>query len=120
MDGQAARRPQPSAHFVSSSAPRASRRRSKFDVGVAADKVITGDFNNDGLLDLVTSSSSAENVSLVVGNGDGTFKPGVDYVSSSYPSAIASGDFDRDGRLDLAVAHSGGVTILFNQGCMLP
>ena len=88
-----------------------------FAGGVAREKVMTGDFNNDGLLDLVIST---DNISLFVGNGDGTFKLPVYYASGLSPYAIASGDFDRDGRLDLAVGHYGAVTILFNQGCVVP
>ncbi len=42
-------------------------------------------------------------MSVLLGNGDGTFQPEGTY-STSNPSAIVAGDFGRDGRLDLAVA----------------
>ena len=44
-------------------------------------------------------------VSVLLGNGDGTFQPQVTYAVGSYPDAIVAGDFNGDGRTDLAVAN---------------
>ena len=44
-------------------------------------------------------------VSVLLGNGDGTFQPQVTYAVGSYPDAIVAGDFTGDGRTDLAVAN---------------
>ena len=41
---------------------------------------------------------------MLLGNGDGTFQPAVEYAAGSYPVAIVTGDFNGDGRLDLAAA----------------
>jgi FG-GAP-like repeat/FG-GAP repeat len=83
--------------------------------------VVTGDFNNDGKLDLVVANNEGDNVSILLGNGSGTFQPAVSYSAGAgtLPDAIAAGDFNGDGKLDLAVASNGGVgnvSILLGNG----
>ena len=50
-------------------------------------------------------------VSVLLGNGDGTFQPQVTYAVGSSPDAIVAGDFTGDGRTDLAVANSSDNTV---------
>jgi hypothetical protein len=77
--------------------------------------LVVGDFNGDGRLDIAVSDSQvsvshAGAVTLLLGNGDGTFQPPVDYrVASQQTAGLAIGDFNGDGRTDLAV------TTLFDQ-----
>ena len=76
--------------------------------------VVTGDFNGDGKLDLATSDfngGSGNTVSILLGNGDGTFQPHVDYPTPSGPNQLIAGDFNGDGRLDLAVADQGATSV---------
>src|SRR4051812_10335418 len=71
--------------------------------------VVTGDFNRDGKLDLATANSGTNDVSVLLGNGDGTFVTPASHFSTgsnSNPNALAIGDFDEDGKLDLAVSLS--------------
>ena len=46
-----------------------------------------------------------DTVSVLLGNGDGTFQPQVTYAVGLVPDAIVAGDFNGDGRTDLAVAN---------------
>lgn len=76
--------------------------------------VATGDFNNDGKLDLVSVNNSAGTVTVQLGNGDGTFmiRNGIsprDYQVDPAPVGVAVEDFDNDSKLDLAVLS--GATI---------
>src|SRR5262249_7164428 len=76
--------------------------------------IVAGDFNGDGHLDLAVAGDefdpatnpSVGEVSIFLGNGDGTFQPPATYAVGQYPQSILAGDFTGDGRLDLAVAHS--------------
>ena len=58
-------------------------------------------------------------MSVLLGNGDGTFQPQVTYAVGSIPIAIVAGDFNGDGRTDLAVANDGltsTVSVLLGNG----
>src|SRR6266700_3268705 len=69
--------------------------------------VVTADFNGDGKLDLAVSNYGDNSVSVLLGNGDGTFlAPQVTPVGLN-PWYFAVGDFNGDGKLDLAVADYG-------------
>ena len=66
---------------------------------------MVADFNHDGKLDLVvTTCDVANQVSIMLGNGDGTFQPPVNYDVKACPDIPVAGDFNHDGNLDLAVA----------------
>src|SRR5258708_4597907 len=77
-----------------------------------------GAFNGDGKLDLAVANASSNNVSIFLGNGDGTFQTVVNYPVGSAPVSVAVGDFNGDGNLDLAVANfsSNNVSILLGNG----
>jgi hypothetical protein len=57
-------------------------------------------------------------VSVLLGDGDGTFAPQVTYTVGAYPILIAAGDFTGDGHLDLAVGNTtlGRVLVLLGLG----
>ncbi|MGA3325336.1 MAG: FG-GAP-like repeat-containing protein [Terriglobia bacterium] len=87
--------------------------------GTTPMSVVTGDFNGDGKLDLAVANANADNVAILLGNGDGTFTPAASSPRTGcIPYAIAVGDFNGDGKLDIASANGGSddVTILLGNG----
>lgn len=85
------------------------RTKVDFPVGSQAQDVAAGDFNGDGRVDLVVSlADPAIMVSLLRGNGDGTFGAPVNIANSTRADspAIVATDLDNDGRLDVVVAHA--------------
>src|SRR5207249_3303568 len=70
----------------------------------ALSSLAVGDFNRDGNPDLVATGPLLFELAVFLGNGDGTFRPRVDY-SVPQGSAVIVADFNEDGKLDLAVAH---------------
>jgi hypothetical protein len=81
--------------------------------------VAVGDFNHDGRLDLAVATGTAtNNVAVLLGNGDGTFRAPEYYTAGVGPISIVAADFNRDGNLDLAVANSlsNYVSILMGNG----
>jgi FG-GAP-like repeat len=80
--------------------------------------VAVGDFNGDGKLDLAVANNGSNNVSVLLGNGDGTFQPALNFTVGSNPSSVAVADFNGDGKPDLAVANNDGnnVSILLGNG----
>jgi hypothetical protein len=96
----------------------------QYAAGVGPLAVAVGDFNGDGKPDLAVSNNCPANgcninvpstVSILLGNGDGSFQPHVDYPVGS-PSGVAVGDFNGDGKQDLAVANGDSVAILLGNG----
>src|ERR1043166_6097980 len=62
---------------------------------------IAADLNGDGRVDLAGSNANA--ASVMLGNGDGTFRPKTDFPIGTQTQAIAAGDFNTDGKVDLVV-----------------
>jgi hypothetical protein len=75
-------------------------------VGTEPVAMAVGDFRGIGELDLVTANLLA-GVSVLLGNGDGTFQQAVTY-SDYAPEAIATTDFNRDGKLDFVTSEGAG------------
>jgi len=77
-------------------------------------QLVTGDFNGDGIVDLLATVNGGNSVQILLGYGDGTFKDGESF--SAQLNGILVGDFNGDGKLDLAMASSGTVTIFLGNG----
>jgi hypothetical protein len=79
--------------------------------------VAVGDFTGNGILDLAVANSPSNTVSVLLGNGDGTFHTApINYLAGNAPNSVAVGDFNGDDAVDLAVANSNShdVSILLN------
>ena len=78
----------------------------------------SGDLNHDGFTDLVTSNIAANSLSVLFGNGDGSFQPQVSVRVCQEPRNLVLQDFNQDTHLDIAIACSGSnqVSILTGQG----
>jgi hypothetical protein len=83
-----------------------------YPAGTTPRSVAVGDFNGDGNPDLVVANSESDNLSVLLGIGDGTFQAARNYFvpTGSSPVSVAVGDFNGDGKADLAVANIGGQT----------
>ena len=96
-----------------------------FAAGPSPRSVAVGDINGDGKLDLVVANwgwpGDPGNVSVLLGNGDGTFQAPLNIGAGDFPVSVAVGDFNGDGKLDLAVANQndpgpGTVSVLLGIG----
>jgi hypothetical protein len=92
-----------------------------YTVGARPSDVKAADFNNDSHLDLVTANLLSNDVSVLLGNADGTFQSARNSLTTPYPLSLAVGDFNRDGKLDVATANdylpgNDGVNVLLGRG----
>jgi hypothetical protein len=91
--------------------------RTDHDVGGNPQFAATADFNRDGMLDLAVANYGTGSVSILLGNGDGTFQSSKDYFAGSNAQAPIVGDFNGDGILDIAVPYWGcSVAVLLGRG----
>ncbi len=92
------------------------------DVGYFPTFLAIGDFNGDGKIDIAVShhvcgAQCTGAVSVLLGNGDGTFEPYVDFVTDDDPRFLVVGDFNGDGKLDIATSDFfDAVAILLGNG----
>src|SRR5882672_3030843 len=91
---------------------------SSVSVGTMPQGLVTADFDADGKLDLAVANKGSNNVSILLGNGDGTFTLHSSPNTGSGPFSVVAGDFNGYGHLDLAVSNQtdGTVTILLGVG----
>jgi hypothetical protein len=97
----------------------------KFDVGVQPyQRLRSGDVNEDGNADIITSNFDGRSVSILLGNGKGEFAER-HMIVPDCPFGIALADFNGDHHLDIAISHysgqgtdpsKNGLSILFGDG----
>src|SRR5204862_255532 len=110
---------------------------SRLDFAVEAHPtfVAVGDFNGDRVQDLAVTNFDSNTISVLLGNGDGTFRAAptiaagshpfavavgaravpfrapLDFAVGAHPASVAVGDFNGDRVLDLAVANYDSTTV---------
>ncbi|MFH2067943.1 MAG: VCBS repeat-containing protein [Candidatus Omnitrophota bacterium] len=100
-----------------------------YEVGANPRCVVSADFNGDGSIDLAVANAGGNNVSILLGNGDGTFAPDSTLGAGTSPCFVTAADFDKDENVDLAAANrssdnisvfQGGVGFSFGDSGFLP
>jgi len=89
---------------------------SPIPLGQSLSTVVVADFNGDGKLDVAVTDLSANDVYILLGNGDGTFGNPSTIPVGKGPDAIVEADFNNDGKLDLALADSVDNTVTLLEG----
>ncbi len=94
----------------------------QYGAGEGPKSVAVGHLNGDDWLDLAVANRGSDNVSVLLGNGDGTFAPVLHFGVHNGADSIAIGDLNGDERLDLATASfwDFSVSVLLNHGECLP
>jgi Flp pilus assembly secretin CpaC len=98
--------------------------KTDYPVDVAPVAIASADFTGDGVLDLAvanhgnSSGTGGNTVSILLGNGDGTFKSKTDFATGNGPAGITTANFTTDGHVDLAVTNQtdNTVSILLGKG----
>jgi VCBS repeat-containing protein len=95
-----------------------------FAAGSSPDSVAARDLNGDGRLDLVVANAGSNDVSVLLGNGDGTFGAATNFATGIMPAFVTVADLNGDGKLDLVVANfnpnsnvgSNNISVLLGDG----
>jgi hypothetical protein len=83
------------------------REPSYYSVGVRPSAIISSDLNGDGITDLAITNEGSSNISILLGNGNGTFLTH-SRLPAVNPELIKSGDVNNDGVIDLIVSRFRG------------
>ena len=88
-----------------------------YPVGVAPAAVVAADFNADGNPDLAVANSKSGDLSILLRDGDGTFREAMNFdAGMPNPQTLVAGDFNKDGKMDLAVLQPGMLSVLLGMG----
>jgi uncharacterized protein (TIGR03437 family) len=93
--------------------------RNSYPVSDRPRDAAAGDFNQDGRPDLAVATSDFDKVSVLLGQGNGTFGAATNFDTGDFPIAIVTGDFNADGRLDVVTANqptTNNVSLLLGNG----
>ncbi|MEO8034451.1 MAG: FG-GAP-like repeat-containing protein, partial [Acidobacteriota bacterium] len=82
-----------------------------YAAGTSPFSIAAGDFNGDGQPDLAVANSGTNNLSVLLGNSDGTVLTAASCNTGTAPRAVEVADVNGDGKRDLVVADSGANTV---------
>lgn len=91
---------------------------SSFVIGGGASYVAMSDVNRDSKLDLISANQGTNTVSVLIGNGDGTFNLHKDYQTGNKPNHIIAVDVNADGKQDLITSNEldNTISVLIGNG----
>ncbi len=80
--------------------------------------IATADLNGDGNMDVVTASATNDNVSVLLGDGQGGFATPVNYTVGRDPEGVSLGDVNGDGLVDIVTSNgnAGTISVLLGDG----
>ena len=90
----------------------------RFGAGDGPVALAVDDFDGDSEPDLAAANVSSDNVSVLLGNGDGSFGAASNFTAGDGPRSVVASDLDGDSDADLAFANafSDGVSVLLDNG----
>ena len=99
------------------------QRAVNYSTGIRPLSMAVGDINGDGKLDLAvanqgsfTNNLSDGGISVLLGSGDGTFQPTLNYSAGTGPNSVVLGDFNGDRKADLIVSNQGSFSNSYTNG----
>jgi len=92
------------------------KNASDVPTGSKPQAIAIGDLNGDAIPDVVTANGGSDDVSILLGNGDGTFRPHEEYGDMVAPQRVVIADFNGDARPDIVVASANGASVLLGNG----
>lgn len=90
--------------------------QSSYSTGPAQRQMTSGDFNNDGYLDIVTGDGLTQSISVFLGQGTGSFSSAMSQSVGAAVSTLATGDINNDGVLDLVTGGGSSFSVLLGNG----
>ena len=87
--------------------------------------LVIADVNGDGIPDIVVAwgnpsilgpDNGSGNTTVLLGNGDGTFRAPTLWPAGGQPTSPVIADFNLDGKQDVLVAHNGGLSLTLIPG----
>ena len=116
--GHAAALQDVNAHVIASSTVTPGTGSSVYSVGNSPRTLAFADFNEDGFADMATADYGGSTLSVLLGNGDGTFRARTTLLAGYYPASVIAVDLNNDSNIDLVSADyaSSQLSVFLGQG----